>query len=101
MGAVQFPCSLGTTVELTDERRQHIEQYHSDVLPFFDHIAEVLLTPEGIRKTLDDPQVLLFYKFYADILRGKYFVVVVKVNARSFVLTAYLARRLQTGELYE
>ena len=98
MESVQLLCSLGTTIELTDERRQHILQYHRDLLPYFDRVVDVLLAPDGIRRTFDDPHVLLFYKFYPDILNGKYFVVAVKVNDRSFILTAYLARRLKTGE---
>jgi hypothetical protein len=96
--SVQFLSRLGTNIELTDERRQHILQYHRDLLPYFDRVADVLLAPDGIRRTFDDSHVLLFYRFYPDILNGKYLVVAVKVNDRSFVLTAYLARRLKTGE---
>src|SRR3954464_600017 len=93
-----FSSPLGKRIELTHERRQHIFQYHRDLVPFFDRLGDVLSTPDGIRRTLEDPQVLLFYKFYADILDGKYFVAVAKVNDRNFVLTAYLARRVKTGE---
>lgn len=98
MGSVHFPGSSGKSVELTDERRQHIFQYHPDLIPFFDRLGNVLIAPDGIRRTFDDPQVLLFYKFYPDILGGKYIVAVVKVNGRSFILIAYLTRRVKTGE---
>jgi len=94
----RFPSSIGKSVELTDERRQHIYRYHPDLIPFFNRLGEVLAAPDGIRRTFDDPQVLLFYKFYPDILEGKYIVVAVKINDRSFILTAYLARRVKTGE---
>ena len=98
MNPVHFPSSLGKNVELTEERRQHIFQYHPDLIPFFDRSGDVLIAPDGIRRTLDDPTVLLFYRFYPDILNGKYLVVAIKVDDRSFILTAYLARRLKTGE---
>jgi len=98
MGSEHFSNSLGKRIELTDERQQHIFQYHRDLVPFFDRLGNVLSAPDGIRRTLEDSQVLLFYKFYPDILDGKYFVAAVKVNDRSFVLTAYLARRVKTGE---
>jgi len=98
MGAVLFSSSLGRQVELTDERKKHIFQYHKDIIPFFDHMAEVLNSPDDVRRTLDDKQVVLFYRLYPDILAGKYFVAVVKINARNFILTAYLPRRVKTGE---
>lgn len=98
MDTVYFSSALGKRIEFTDERRRHILQYHPDLAPFLDRLGEVLIGPNEIRKTSEDPEVLLFYKFYSDILRGKYIVVVVKVNDRSFILTAYLARRVKTGE---
>lgn len=96
---VFFSSSLGKQVELTDERKEHIFQYHRDLVPFFDRLAEVLNSPEGVRRTFDDQQVLLFYRFYPDILVGKYSVAVVKINDCNFILTAYLTRRVKTGEL--
>ena len=101
MSAVRFPSSIGKSIELTTERQQHICRYHSDLVPFLDRLSEVLIGPDGIRRTFDDPQVLLFYKFYPDILNGKYIVIAAKVNARSFILTAYLSRRVRTGVPYE
>ena len=94
----RFPSSIGKSIELTDERRQHICQHHPDLAPFFNRLGEVLTAPDEIRRTSDDPQVLLFYKFYPDILGGKYIAVAAKINDRSFILTAYLTRRLKTGE---
>ncbi len=85
-------------MELTDERRQHIYQYHPDLIPFLNRLGEVLVAPDGIRRTSDDSQVLLFYKFYPDILGGKYIVGAVKINDLSFILSAYLTRRVKTGE---
>jgi hypothetical protein len=41
---------------------------------------------------------VLFYKYYPDILGGKYIAVAVKVGEpRSFVLTACLTESIRTG----
>jgi hypothetical protein len=98
VAAWRFTSALGKVVELTDERRQHIAFYHSDLVPFLDRLATVLAHPDALRRSLDDPQVVLFYKRYPEVLGGKYITVVVKLGEeRSFVLTAYLTRSIRTG----
>ena len=90
--------AIGKVVELTDERREHIARYHSDLIPFLDRLGAVLAHPDELRRSLDDPEVILMYKYYPDILGGKYVAVVVKVGERrSFVLTAYLTKSIRTG----
>ena len=84
-------------MELTDERRAHILLYHPDMATFLDRLAEVLRVPDVLRQSTEDPTVLVHYKYFADILGGKYVAVVVKVDDRRFVLTAYLTRRIRTG----
>jgi len=95
--SIFFPSASGKTVELTDERRTHILRYHPDVGPFFERIGEVLVHPDELRRSRQDSGVLLFYKFYPDILEGKYMVVVVKENERSFILTVYFTKSIRTG----
>jgi len=93
-----FTSVLGTDIELTDERREHIVLFHQDLVPFLDRRGAVLAHPDAVRRSLDDPQVILFYKHFPDILGGKYVTVVVKAaRERSFVLTAYLTRSIRTG----
>ncbi|MGH7774756.1 MAG: hypothetical protein ACREQA_21235 [Candidatus Binatia bacterium] len=97
MVSIFFQSAIGKTVELTDERRGHILRFHPDVGPFLDRIGEALAHPDALRRSSQDSQVALFYKFYADILEGKYIVVVVKQNERSFILTVYLSNNIRTG----
>jgi len=92
---------LGKNIELTAERKIHILLYHPDLKPYFSKIKAILLKPGEIRVSKSDPAVLLFYKFFANILGGKFIVVTVKVNERSFILTAYLSNRILSGEKYE
>ena len=90
--------SIGKTFELTKERLSHIFEFHPDLKPFFDKLQETLIEPDEIRISNYDRDVLLFYKFYDNILNGKYFAVVVKINERNFILTAYLTDLIMTGE---
>lgn len=92
---------LGKDIELTPERKNHILLYHSDLKPYFSKVVKVLLEPSEIRISKSDAAVLLFYKHFAKILSGKYIVIAVKSNSRSFILTAYLSNRILSGEKYE
>jgi hypothetical protein len=95
--SLSFPSALGKTIEFTDERRAHILSFHPDVSPFLDRVADVLAHPDALRRSIQDPDVVLFYKFFPDILDGKYEVVVVKKNERCFILTVYLTNSIRTG----
>lgn len=97
MVAETFQDFSGQPVELTDERRAHILRYHPDLAPFLARVAQVLQVPDALRQSTEDPSVVVHYKYFADILGGKYLAVVVKTNVRRFVLTAYLTRRIHTG----
>ncbi len=94
-----YKSSLGNHIELTSERKIHILLYHPDLKPYFSKIKKVLLKPSDIRISKSDPNVLLFYKYFANIIGGKYIVVTVKTNGRWFVLTAYLTKRKLSGEI--
>ena len=95
--SISFPSAIGKTVDLTDKRQGYILRYHPYVGPFFERIGEVRAHPDELRRSRQDSVALLFYKFYPDILEGKYMVVVVKENERSFILTVYLTKSIRTG----
>lgn len=98
---MKFKTSLGKTVELTSERKNHIFLFHPDLKPYFEEVKDVLLEPNEIRISKSDPKVLLFYKFFDTILDGKYIMVAVKSNGRWFILTSYLTNKILSGEKYE
>ena len=100
LGTVKFKTSLGKTVELTIERKEHILSRHPDLNSYFKLIKDVLLKPDKLKISSSDSKVLLFYKFFDNILDGKYIAVSVKINERSFILTAYLTSRILSGEDY-
>jgi hypothetical protein len=55
--------------------------------------------PELIKTSVYDPEVVLYYKHFKNILGGKYMVTVIKMNTDRFVLTGYISDRIKEGEV--
>lgn len=94
---MEFKSKIGKIIELTSERKTHILEFHPDLKAHFLKISEVLENPDQIRKSRHGPEVLLFYKYFANIRGGKYLTVVVKADKRNFILTSYLTDKIITG----
>jgi len=100
-----FSCPyLQGEVELTEERERHIAERHPDLLPEYrERIAETLAAPDQVRRSARFGNARLFARWFASIRGGKHVVVVVVTDAtptnRSWIVTAYLARKLAEGEL--
>ncbi|HEY9762963.1 MAG TPA: PBECR2 nuclease fold domain-containing protein [Trichocoleus sp.] len=94
---------LGKEVELTDEREQHIAIAHPGTLPdYLKQLEEALADPDEIRSSDRDESALLFSKWFNSIRTGRYLVVVTVSDAdtgRSWIITAYTARKLMGGNL--
>lgn len=86
---VKFISVLGP-VELTDERRKHILQFHPDTKKYQKHFQKTLKEPKNIRRSRHDPKVFIFYGL---VEKEKYLAIVVKTNERHFILTAYLTKK--------
>ena len=89
---------FGKSIELTPERKNHILEFHPDIRLYFNNIRNVLMEPDEIRRSKYDYQVLIFYKYFKRIKKGKYLAVVVKKNRRNFILTSYLTSKILSGE---
>ena len=95
-----FTCPyLGGTVELNDEREEHILQKHVRVLSEGDDIiASTLESPDFIRRDARAPNTLLFTRWYDAWVGGKHAVVVVVSDPpqteRHWIVTAYIANRV-------
>jgi hypothetical protein len=100
-----LPCPhLAGSVELSDERQQHIARTHPDLLP--DHrtaIAGTLAKPDEIRRSARLTNARLFSRWHPELRGGKHVVVVVVSDAppteRHWIVTAYIARKLAGGEV--
>ena len=86
-------------VELTEERWQHIVTEHPELCEYREKILTVLADPDYVKRSKRDEHVMLYYRYFADILEGKYLLVVVKKEpVRSFVLTGYATGSVRKGE---
>jgi hypothetical protein len=88
----------GLAIRLTDERLHHILE-HPEMAEMESAIEETLRDPQNVVKSISDPEVRLYYRFYfRTIAGGKYLCVVVKIDqSGAFVLTAYLTNRVKKG----
>lgn len=89
---------------MSEERERHIAERHPDLLPTHrDKIAETLLHPEQVRRSVRFGSARLFSRWYSDVRRGKHVVVVVvseqDFHQRHWIITAYIARTLVEGEI--
>ena len=50
-----------------------------------------------MKKSNRDADVLLYYKFYDDIVSGKYMLIVAKKGFHSFILTCYITDMIKKG----
>jgi hypothetical protein len=89
---------FGRIIRLTDERLLHILA-HPEMLGMEDAVSQVLLRPELIRSSQTDPDIQLFYQFFAQTrVGGKWLCVVVKYTREdAFVVTAYLTGKPKAG----
>lgn len=100
-----FPCPfLRGEVELTEEREQHIAAHHPDLLPKHrQYIVDTLANPDLIRRSVQFGNARLFSRWYPDLRGGKHVVVIVVSEfgtvARHWIITAYIARKLEKGEV--
>lgn len=96
-----FESKTNRNFELTQRALDHIKQRHPIMKAHLEHIAQVLEHPDEIRYSVKSKDVLLFYKYFANIEGGKYLVVVGKINKRNLILTTYLTDKIKSGEIYE
>ncbi|MBI5208227.1 MAG: hypothetical protein HY934_10650 [Candidatus Firestonebacteria bacterium] len=99
---MNFPKSLksilDTKIYLTKERWEHIIQEHPIIEKYLKEIEKTIAIPDIIIGSKYDKEILLYYKFYKSIYRGKFITVIVKhTEERSFILTAYITDKIKGG----
>lgn len=87
----------GNEVRLTDERLSHILKRHPEMAYQMHRFAETLAKPDAVRASKSSPTVCLYYRIYPDLRgRSRYVCLVVKrAEEYSFILTAYLDRKIK------
>ncbi len=93
----RFTDERGNEVRLTDERLRHLLRRHPEMAFQMHRIEETLARPDAVRSSRSSPTVQLYYRLYPDLRgRNRYICLVVKRGTSySFILTAYLARRIK------
>jgi hypothetical protein len=100
----QFLCSyLKSKVDVSEERLSHIATNHPDLLP--DNMAvliETIKEPEFVRVSNRMPKAKILYRWFDNLLGGKYVAAVVMSetgeSSRNWLMTAYITRSLPKGD---
>lgn len=88
---------FGEEVVLTDSVRVMILQKHPEAADFIERIEKVLAEPDEVRQSTRDERSVLYYRYEADVLNGKWVVVVVKRVDRQFIATLYATDQIKSG----
>ncbi|HBH96246.1 MAG TPA: hypothetical protein DDX89_00425 [Candidatus Omnitrophica bacterium] len=94
-----FEDVFGHRLHLDEDRRRHILTEYPEVRPYLNRLGEVFRAPEWVKQSRRDPHARLYYRFYADVLGGKYLLGIAKISVRSVVLTFYVTDSIKHGEL--
>lgn len=92
-----FVDRFGHRIELTSERWNHILDRHQELTSCEHFIPEVLESPNTVRRSIYDPAVHLYYRYFPHIFNGKFLVVVVEFSRRPNIMTAYITHRCKGG----
>ncbi len=90
---------LGEEVHLSNQVYNIIVSKHPEVKKFFGRIEETLRSPDTLRKSVSNPRARLYYRFYDDVIGGKFVAVVVKRADGNFISTVYATDRIKEGEI--
>jgi hypothetical protein len=84
---------------LTDERLAHLETDHPEMLGQVSRMAETLIDPDRIIRSVSDAKVELYYKLYPSTpVTRKFLCIVLKVlPEENFIITAYYTDTVKKG----
>lgn len=96
-----FEDHKGRSIRLSDERLDHLETQHPEMLSQLERVSETLAYPERVIRSKTDTSVELFYKHYPSTpVSEKFLCIVVKTfKDDNFVITAYYTDSIKGGDL--
>jgi len=97
MSKFEILTPLNFTVRTSEEYWQKLIVKHPDIADLEAEVRQALNSPDEIRRSSRDPNLLLFYL----VLKEKRWVVAVarKLNGDGFLITAYQTDAIKEGEL--
>lgn len=100
MAVFKVLSKVGKTVRLDEDRWDHVLE-HPEMENQIDRVSKTVVNPDEVRKSVHNPSVCLFYKFYNDTpVTEKFLLVAVKIlNGEGFIVTAFFTDRMKKGGL--
>jgi hypothetical protein len=88
------------SIQLTEERRLHLETEHPEMTGQIHRIVETLANPDKIIRSRTDATVELFYRHYQSTsVTSKFLCTVVKALPDDhFIITAYYTDAMKKGD---
>lgn len=102
MYCIYLSISLGKTIELSQNRFNHILDRHLELKAFLYEFDITIARPDLVLQK--DTGEILFIKWFDNVLSGKFITVVVicdELLNRNWVITAFITRSCPKGKLYE
>ena len=93
----EFKDKFGNKIRLSDGHWQHVIKEHPEIAAYKKRFGDVLLNPDLIKRSKRDSNTFLYYKYYKDIYKGKYLLVVARIEDKS-LLTCYITDRIKEGD---
>jgi len=90
---------FGRKIRLTDERWEYIVNKRPILRNLRTECEITISEPELIKRSTYDPEVVLCYRYFKELMGGKYIVGVVRIDYDSFVVTGYITDRIKRGEV--
>lgn len=91
-----FKDKFGSIIKLTDKHWSHIIKEHPEVGAYKSRLSDVLTKPDLVKRSKRDKDTFLYYRYYKDIYKGKYLLVVARDG---LLLTCYITDRIKEGDI--
>ena len=95
----EFIDKFRNIIKLTDKQWSHIVEEHPEIEPYKNRLLEVLSNPDLVKRSKRNKDTFLYYRYYKDIFKGKYLLVVARTKSKSMLLTCYITDRIKKGDL--
>lgn len=94
-----FEDKFGNLIMFGEKRWNHITSQHPEIKPYKNRIVEVLRNPDLVKKSKRKEDIFLYYRYFRDIYKGKYLLVVARTKEDPILLTCYITDRIKGGKL--
>ena len=94
----EFEDRFKNLMKLTAKHWNHIIKEHPEIVPYKNRLPDVLGEPDLVKRSKRNKDTFLYYRYYKDIYKGKYLLVVAKTKDMPILLTCYITDRIKEGD---